>query len=92
MPVCGPIKPGYLNPVGAEESEAVVAQCRIGFVGAGGVAARHAQTVAPLPQTRLVAVTDVDLTRSQRFADEYGGCTVPSLDRRPAQTQTGTPT
>ncbi|MGH3938003.1 MAG: Gfo/Idh/MocA family protein [Pseudonocardiaceae bacterium] len=55
-------------------------QCRIGFVGAGGVAARHARTLAQLPQARLVAVTDVDPTRSQWFADEYGGCAVPSLD------------
>ena len=63
-----------------EESEAVVAQCRIGFVGAGGVAARHAQTLTQLPQARLVAVTDVDRARSRRFADEYGGWAVPHLE------------
>lgn len=57
-----------------------MAQCRIGFVGAGGVAARHAQTLIQFPQARLVAVTDVDLARSQRFANEYGGYTVPYLD------------
>ncbi len=56
-----------------------MARCRIGFVGAGGVASRHAQTITQFPQARLVAVTDVDLARSRRFADEYGGCAVPSL-------------
>jgi myo-inositol 2-dehydrogenase / D-chiro-inositol 1-dehydrogenase len=42
--------------------------CKSGFVGAGGVAARHARTLALLPQARLIAVTDVDLGRATRFA------------------------
>jgi myo-inositol 2-dehydrogenase / D-chiro-inositol 1-dehydrogenase len=58
----------------------MVAVCRIGFVGAGGVAARHAQTLALLPQVRLIAVTDVDPVRAARFAEDYGVGAAPDLD------------
>ncbi|MDQ4130983.1 MAG: Gfo/Idh/MocA family oxidoreductase [Actinomycetota bacterium] len=57
-----------------------MAACRIGFVGAGGVAARHARTLTGLPQVRLVAVTDPDVERRRRFADEYGVRALPDLD------------
>lgn len=58
----------------------MVAPCRIGFVGAGGVAARHARALGQLAQARLVAVTDVDPARARRFADEHGGYAVPDLE------------
>ncbi|MDQ3990216.1 MAG: gfo/Idh/MocA family oxidoreductase, partial [Actinomycetota bacterium] len=38
-------------------------RCRIGIVGAGGVALRHARTLAQLPDVELVAVTDLDAER-----------------------------
>ncbi len=57
-----------------------MAPCKVGFVGAGGVASRHAQTLTQFPQVRLVAVTDVDVARSRWFADEYGGTAVPDLE------------
>lgn len=56
-----------------------MAKCRIGFVGAGNVAARHARTLAGFAQARLVSVTDPDDTRGRRFADEYGLRVVPDL-------------
>ncbi|HEX8760184.1 MAG TPA: Gfo/Idh/MocA family oxidoreductase [Pseudonocardiaceae bacterium] len=57
-----------------------MAGCRIGFVGAGGVASRHAQTLALIPQAHLVAVTDVDPVRAARFAEYYGVRAAPDLD------------
>ncbi|HEX2299470.1 MAG TPA: Gfo/Idh/MocA family oxidoreductase [Pseudonocardiaceae bacterium] len=57
-----------------------MARCRIGFIGAGGVAARHARTLAPLPLTELVAVTDTDPVRADRFATEHGLRAVPDVD------------
>lgn len=56
-----------------------MAPCKVGFVGAGGVASRHAQTLTQFPQVRLLAVTDVNAARSQWFADEYGATAVPGL-------------
>lgn len=54
-------------------------RCRIGIVGAGGVAARHARTLAGLPDVELQAVTDVDAERRSRFAAEFGARPVPDL-------------
>jgi myo-inositol 2-dehydrogenase/D-chiro-inositol 1-dehydrogenase len=51
----------------------------IGFVGAGGVAARHARTLSALPDARLVFVTDADPRRAQRFAETYGLKAVPDI-------------
>lgn len=44
---------------------------RVGLVGAGGVAARHAATLAGLDGVEVVAVTDVDPARAQALADEH---------------------
>lgn len=54
-------------------------RCRIGIVGAGGVAARHARTLAQLPDVELVAVTDLDADRRDRFATDTGARPVPDL-------------
>jgi predicted dehydrogenase len=53
--------------------------CGIGFVGAGGVAARHARTLSALPDARLVCVTDADPRRAQRFAEIHGLKAVPDI-------------
>ena len=42
--------------------------CRIGFVGTGGVAQRHAQVLAGFDDVDLVGVTDVDRAGRQAFA------------------------
>ncbi len=46
----------------------------IGFVllGAGAGAAAHAEALTTLPEARLVAVVDPDLTRARRLAGPYG--------------------
>jgi len=54
-------------------------RCRIGIVGAGGVAARHARMLAGMPAVELLAVTDVDPDRRDRFAAEFGPRPVPDL-------------
>ncbi|MCP2169098.1 Gfo/Idh/MocA family protein [Goodfellowiella coeruleoviolacea] len=53
--------------------------CRIGFVGAGAVAERHARVLAGFPDVRLVAVTDPDQERRRSFARRHGGRAVPDL-------------
>ncbi|AXB41556.1 Gfo/Idh/MocA family protein [Amycolatopsis albispora] len=55
--------------------------CRIGFVGAGGVAARHADTLAAFGDVELVAVTDVDGRRARAFAEERGVRAVPGVEQ-----------
>src|SRR3954447_859657 len=45
---------------------------RIGFVGTGGVAHRHATVLSGFEDVRLVAATDVDPDRAARFAQEHG--------------------
>lgn len=42
-----------------------------GLIGCGRVAPRHAQSLAQLRDTRLVAVADIREDRAQRFAQEY---------------------
>jgi myo-inositol 2-dehydrogenase / D-chiro-inositol 1-dehydrogenase len=49
---------------------------RIGFVGSGGVAGRHARVLASLG-AEVAGVTDIDPRRARRFADEHGGRAVP---------------
>ncbi len=44
---------------------------RFGLIGCGRVAPRHAQSLAQLPETRLVAVADVKPSRAENFAQEY---------------------
>jgi predicted dehydrogenase len=55
--------------------------CRVGFVGADGVAARHADTLADFPDVNLVAVMDTDPDRAQSFARRFGVRTAPDVDR-----------
>src|SRR4029079_6198353 len=45
---------------------------RIGFVGTGGVATRHATILAGFPDVLLAAATDVDPARNAAFAPEFG--------------------
>ncbi|MDQ4102880.1 MAG: Gfo/Idh/MocA family oxidoreductase [Actinomycetota bacterium] len=49
-----------------------MAECRIGFVGAGGVAARHARMLAEFDDVQLMSVTDLDPVRAQSFAAAHG--------------------
>ena len=51
---------------------ATMGRCRIGFVGAGGVADRHARTLAGFRDVSLVAVTDTDGSRAREFAARHG--------------------
>lgn len=44
---------------------------RVGMVGAGAVAARHARSLATLPEAQVVAVTDTDPERAWALADEH---------------------
>lgn len=46
-------------------------ECRIGFVGAGGVAQRHARMLSDFPDVRLVAVTDPLPDRGEQFAATF---------------------
>lgn len=45
--------------------------CRIGFVGTGGVATRHAHVLSSFDDVALVAATDVDSSRAAAFASEF---------------------
>jgi predicted dehydrogenase len=45
---------------------------RVGIIGAGGVAQRHARVLSGLPDVQVVGVTDVVTTAAQRLADEHG--------------------
>jgi predicted dehydrogenase len=53
--------------------------CRVGFVGAGGVAVRHARHLSEIPDTRLVAVTDPHAPAADAFADATGAVAVPDV-------------
>ena len=54
---------------------------RIGLVGAGGVAARHARVLAGLPDVQLVGVTDVVAEAAQRLAGEHCAQAYESVER-----------
>lgn len=51
---------------------------RVGLVGAGGVARRHAASLAAMPDVDLVGVVDPDAARSAELAAEVG--TTPAAD------------
>jgi len=55
-------------------------ELRAGLVGAGGVAERHAQTLARLDGVRLVAVTDVDAARAEDLAQRHDAQPCPDVD------------
>ncbi|WP_250030725.1 Gfo/Idh/MocA family protein [Paractinoplanes maris] len=50
---------------------------RVGLIGAGGVAQRHARVLAGLPNAQLVAVTDVIPEAAGALAETYGMKVVP---------------
>ena len=54
--------------------------CRIGFVGTGGVATRHAQVLSGFDDVSLVAATDVDAERATAFAARFGMAPVHGID------------
>jgi predicted dehydrogenase len=45
--------------------------CRIGFVGTGGVATRHAHVLSAFDDVALIAATDVDPARAAAFTAEF---------------------
>lgn len=53
--------------------------CRIGFVGTGGVAARHASVLAGFDDIELIAATDIDSGRAAEFARPHGMSVVPDV-------------
>src|SRR3954471_19454727 len=56
-----------------------VARCRIGLVGAGNVAHRHARVLAGFDDVCLAGVTDVVPDAARRLGDAYGVSTAPDL-------------
>ncbi len=59
--------------------------CRIGFVGTGGVATRHAQVLSGFEDVALVAATDVDRTRAEAFGTQFGAAAVDDVGALLAQ-------
>ncbi|PVZ09108.1 Gfo/Idh/MocA family protein [Actinomycetospora cinnamomea] len=53
---------------------------RVGIVGAGGVARRHAGTLAVMPDVALVGVTDPDAERAEDLAGAVGATPARDLD------------
>jgi myo-inositol 2-dehydrogenase/D-chiro-inositol 1-dehydrogenase len=51
----------------------------VGFVGAGGVAVRHARHLTELPDVQIVGVTDPDVTAGQSFAEMTRAAAVSDL-------------
>lgn len=45
---------------------------RVGLIGCGRVAPRHAQSLQQISNTTLVAVADPKIERANNFAQEYG--------------------
>jgi predicted dehydrogenase len=54
--------------------------CRIGFIGTGGVATRHAQILSGFVDVSLVAATDVDAERAAAFAARFDMAPVDGID------------
>lgn len=57
-----------------------MAVSRVGLVGAGGVAQRHARVLSGFGDVRLAGVTDVLPEAAQRLAGEYGAPAVPTVE------------
>jgi len=65
-----------------------VSRVRIGIVGAGGIAARHAGAIAHLAdRMELVASCGRDAAKAQAFADQHGGAAYDDLDRMLSEAQ-----
>lgn len=62
-----------------------MAVTRVGLIGAGGVAQRHARVLAGLPEVQLAGVTDVAAPAAERLAGEYGARALPDVDTLLAQ-------
>jgi predicted dehydrogenase len=56
------------------------AKIRVGIIGCGMIAGEYAKDLKNYPELELVAVTDVDTERAQKFAETHGGEAVPTLD------------
>jgi myo-inositol 2-dehydrogenase / D-chiro-inositol 1-dehydrogenase len=56
-----------------DSQEGRMAMTRVGLVGAGGVAQRHARVLSGLPDVQVIGVTDVRAEAARAVADEYGG-------------------
>jgi myo-inositol 2-dehydrogenase / D-chiro-inositol 1-dehydrogenase len=54
--------------------------CRIGFVGTGGVATRHARILSGFDDVALIAATDVQPDRAAAFAGEFGTAVADGVD------------
>lgn len=52
---------------------------RIAFIGAGGIAHRHAGVLATMADVRIVAVTDADLARAGDLAAAHGAAVLPDV-------------
>ena len=55
-------------------------ECKVGFVGAGGVAMRHARHLTQLKDVRVVAVTDPNAAAAQSFAETTDAAVATDLD------------
>ena len=56
-----------------------MAATRVGLIGAGGVAQRHARVLSGLPDVQLAGVTDVVPAAAERLASTYGVRAVPDV-------------
>jgi myo-inositol 2-dehydrogenase/D-chiro-inositol 1-dehydrogenase len=54
--------------------------CRIGFLGSGGVATRHAEVLSGFDDVTLVVAADVDPARAEAFAGQFGMATADGVD------------
>ncbi|RKN36114.1 Gfo/Idh/MocA family protein [Micromonospora musae] len=55
-------------------------RCRVGLVGAGGVAQRHARVLAGFDDTELIGVTDVRPAAAAALAGLHGSRTYPDVE------------
>lgn len=63
-----------------------MSRLRVGMLGCGGIAVRHAQSVAALSdRVELIACCGRDTARTQAFAAEHGGAAFIDLDRMLAE-------
>jgi predicted dehydrogenase len=53
---------------------------RVGVVGVGHIGKNHARLYAALPSAEFTAVYDIDRTRAQKIADDFGICAAASLE------------
>ena len=56
-----------------------MSRCKIGFVGAGGVALRHARHLTDIPDVEILAVTDRHGPAACEFAEMTGSAAVPDV-------------